>query len=669
LERRLAAILAADVVGYSRLMEADESGTLARLTWLRKEQIEPLIATHRGRVVKLMGDGILAEFASVVDAVGCAAAWQTGMADADLRFRIGINVGDVIAEDGDIYGNGVNVAARLEALADPGGICLSGNVRDEVRGKLDLSFQDMGAQTVKNIAEPVRAYRVVLDAAAPSETQRPATPHSGKPALAVLPFNNMSGEPSQEGFTDGITEDIITALSRSHGFDVTARNSTFAYKGKSPDIREVARALGVSYVLEGSVRQGGGRARITVQLIDAVSGNHVWADRYDRSLDDEFAVQDEIAQRISSILTERIWQDVARDIGQKRRQDYSAYDYAYRGMELLHRVDPVFMLEAIDCEKAALALDPDLFIGHAVLGFCYLWSGYWGDPDDALLAQAHHHALRAAEIAPEEAQTYRLLSRTHSAMGRWEESWDCVQRALRIDPSDGDIIGNRGVYHLYHGEPGEAVEWIDKVLEMHSDTPHTVDIMRYWKATAHFAATDYASAVALLSSISGLEFIKAELLAACHAQLNQTDLAQARATEVLRAYPAFRLAHVRLWKNFRNEADRQNLLGCENSCGAPSAARLIQDAQLWRSNDSSISHSRFHCSARRRFSDVFTQPRSNPDVHRSCLLRLVLGVERKQPGEKRTWLEQHLLLSPWPKSRPGHRPRRRRARSIRPPPR
>lgn len=575
MERRLAAILAADVVGYSRLMGENEADTLARLTQLRKERIEPLIAAHRGRVFKLMGDGILVEFASVVDAVGCAAAWQSGMADTDLRFRMGVNLGEVIVEDGDIYGNGVNVTARLEAKADPGGICLSGNVYDEVRGKLDLAFEDMGAQSLKNIAEPVRAYRVVFNGAAPSQTpsphkQPPAAPRSGKPALAVLPFNNMSGDAAQDGFADGISEDIITALSRSHAFDVTARNSTFAYKGKSPDIRGVARALGVGYVLEGSVRQGGGRARITVQLIDAATGNHVWAERFDRQLDDEFAVQDEIAQRISSILTERVWQDVAQNIGQKKRQDYSAYDYAFRGLELLHRLEPDSIAQAQDFLQAGLALDPDLFYGHLGLGFCQVMSGlWWGDPDDRLLEQAHHHALRLTEIAPESASTYRLLSRIYNAMGKWEEAWDCVQRAQRIDPNDGDIIGNRAVYHLFHGEPGEAIEWLDKVLEMHADTPHTVDIMRYWKAFALFAAGDHAAAAALLGTLSGLNFIKAELLAACHARLGQTDRAQTCAAEVLRAYPAFHLAHVRLWKIFRNEADRQNLLGALREAGLP----------------------------------------------------------------------------------------------------
>ena len=428
----------------------------------------------------------------------------------------------------------------------------------------------MGAQTVKNIAEPVRAYRIVLDAAAPAKTPRPMTPRSGKPALAVLPFNNMSGEASQEGFADGITEDLIAALSRSHAFDVTARTSTFAYKGKSPDIRDVARALGVSYVLEGSVRRSGSRARITVQLIDASSGNHVWAERYDRGLNDEFAVQDEIAQRISSVLIERVWQDVARNISQKQRQDYDGYDYAFRGLELLHRLDPESMAQAQNYLQAALDLDPDLIFGHIGLGFSYtIASCFWGDPDGAQMEKANHHALRAAEIAPEAAQTYRLLSRTHSYMGRWQEAWDCVQRALRIDPNDGDIIGNRGVYHLFHGECGEAIEWFDKVLDMHAGTPHTVDIMRYWKALALFAASDYAAAAALLGSLSGLNFVKAELLAACHARLGQMDQAQTRAAEVLRTYPTFHLAHVILWKNFRNEDDRQHLLGALREAGLP----------------------------------------------------------------------------------------------------
>jgi len=375
LERRLAAILVADVVGYSRLMGEDEEGTLASLSHLRKDLIEPLIAEHHGRVVKLMGDGILVEFASVVDAVNCAVVWQKDMAEEDLRFRIGVNIGEIIIEDGDIYGNGVNVAARLEPLADPGGICLSGSVHDEVKHKLKLVFEDLGEQTVKNIEEPVRAYRVVLDGGVDMTPRTPdATPAkpSGKPSVAVLPFDSMSEDPEQESFVDGVTEDIITALSRTRWYDVTARNSTFTYKGKSPDVRDVGKALGVNYVLEGSVRKSGNKMRITVQLIDAATGNHVWADRYDRGADDEFALQDEIARRVSSALNERIWQDVAQNFGQKAAEDYVAYDYAFSGIKLIHKIDPIAVVQAEEYLLKALEFDPDLFPGNLGLGFCKL---------------------------------------------------------------------------------------------------------------------------------------------------------------------------------------------------------------------------------------------------------------------------------------------------------
>jgi len=308
-ERRLAAILCADVVEYSRLIGADEEGTLAVLKGDRRELIDPLIAQHRGRIFKTTGDGMLIEFASVVDAVRCAVVVQQGMEDRNvsrpetehIRFRIGINLGDVMVDEGDIFGDGVNIAARLQALAAPGEICVSYSVREQVGEKLPIGFADMGQHGVKNIARPVRVYRVEKRGEARADTvNEPATPPLAlpdRPSIAVLPFTNMSGDPEQDYFVDGMVEDIITGLSRIKWLFVIARNSSFAYKGKSPDIRQVGRELGVRYVLEGSVRRAAGRVRITGQLIEAESGRHIWAERYDRAIDDVFALQDEITAR------------------------------------------------------------------------------------------------------------------------------------------------------------------------------------------------------------------------------------------------------------------------------------------------------------------------------------------------------------------------------------
>jgi TolB-like protein/class 3 adenylate cyclase len=340
-ERRLAAILAADVAGYSRLMGADEEGTLAALKAIRRDLFDLKIKEHRGRIVKTTGDGMLVEFASVVDAVRCAVEVQREMAErnadvpADRRidFRVGINVGDIISDDNDIYGDGVNVAARLEALAEPGGICVSRVVRDQVRDKLDFTFDDKGDQQVKNIARPVRVYRVGARPSGPPAGETPALQAAlslpEKPSIAVLPFQNLSGDPEQEYFADGIVEDIITALSRNRAFFVISRSTTFTYKGPAVDVAKVARELGVRYVLEGSVRRAGNRVRITAQLIDAASGHHLWADRYDRELADVFAVQDEIAQTIIGELAPGI---IAAEMQQARRKDPSQLDAWERTM-------------------------------------------------------------------------------------------------------------------------------------------------------------------------------------------------------------------------------------------------------------------------------------------------------------------------------------------------
>jgi adenylate cyclase len=331
-ERRLAAILAADVAGYSRLIEADEEGTLGRLKALRAELVDPKIAEHKGRIVKTTGDGLLAEFASVVDALRCAAEMQAAMGESNapvpserrIAFRIGVHQGDIVVEDSDIFGDGVNVAARLEGLAEPGGICVSARVQEDAAGRLDLAFEDMGEQALKNIARPVRAYRVRPEGPLPSpppqspdqvrggEGSAPgarvgaaapqALPLPDKPSIAVLPFANMSGDPEQEYFADGMVEEIITALSRVRWLFVIARNSSFTYKGQAVDVKQVGRELGVRYVLEGSVRKAGGRVRITAQLVDAASGAHLWAERFDGSLEDVFDLQDKVASSVAGVI-------------------------------------------------------------------------------------------------------------------------------------------------------------------------------------------------------------------------------------------------------------------------------------------------------------------------------------------------------------------------------
>src|SRR5689334_9959829 len=310
--RRLAAILAADVAGYSRLIGADEEGTLNRLRSIREHIIDPKITEHRGRIVKTTGDGLLVEFSSVVDALRCATEWQNGMVelnaalpdDIRIEFRIGINVGDIVVEDGDIFGDSVNVAARLEGLAEPGGICVSARVQEDAAGKLDFAFEDIGERALKNIARPIRVYRLRISTApAPPAVQAmPALALPDKPSIAVLPFQNMSGDPEQEYFVDGMVEEITTALSRIRWLFVIARNSTFTYKGQAVDVKRVGRELGVRYVLEGSVRRSGIRVRITGQLIDASTGAHLWADRFDGSLEDVFELQDQVAHSVAGVI-------------------------------------------------------------------------------------------------------------------------------------------------------------------------------------------------------------------------------------------------------------------------------------------------------------------------------------------------------------------------------
>src|SRR6516165_760080 len=451
-DRRLAAIFAADIAGYSRLMASDEEGTLRQLKAHRKQLIDPKITEHRGRIVKTTGDGALVEFVSVVDAVRCAVDIQRGMnqrntdvpADKRIQFRIGINVGDIIIDGDDIFGDGVNVAARLEALADPGGIMVSGVVHDQVRDKLSFGFEDMGEQTVKNIARPISVHRVSL-----TETTPPAAVKSvaageiepstaNRPSIAVLPFANMSGDPEQEYFADGISEEIITGLSKLRWLFVIARNSSFTYKGKAVDVKRVSRELGVRYVLEGSVRKGGNRVRITAQLIDAATGNHIWADRYDADLTDVFALQDEITTKVVSAIEPKLLE--AEGIRSQKRspEDLGAWDMVIQANSLFWRLTKAEGDAAIATLQRAVQRYPDYGPAHSMLAFMLLVSGrlaYTLDELEQDVREAKALATRAISLDNSDPWAHLALGFVAYTMRSTDEAIDEFRRALDLNPT------------------------------------------------------------------------------------------------------------------------------------------------------------------------------------------------------------------------------------------
>src|SRR6202045_2977541 len=401
LPRRLAAILSADGVGYSRLMGMDEAGTLSRLNALRRELIDPTIAAHAGRIVKLMGDGALVEFASAVDAVTCAIEIQrqlrehhaSGSEANPIQFRIGINVGDIIIEGEDILGDGVHIAARIEGVAEPGGISISEDAWRQVQDKVAANFVDTGEQSLKNIARPVRVYRVELGKQSAVEPAAPTLPLPDKPSIAVLPFQNMSGDPEQEYFTDGMVEDIITGLSRIKWLFVIARNSTFTYKGRAVDVKQVGRELGVRYLLEGSVRKAGNYVRVTGQLIDTASATHVWAERYDRALDDIFALQDDLTMSVIGAIEPTLRQAEIERAKRKRPDSLDAYDLYLRALPLVFTAMPEFMDKALPLIQQAVAIEPDYAVAHAYIAWCneirHLRGGLHDETRAAGLRHAH----------------------------------------------------------------------------------------------------------------------------------------------------------------------------------------------------------------------------------------------------------------------------------------
>jgi adenylate cyclase len=473
LERRLTAILAADVVGYSRLMGQDEAGTLAALKELRAQVIDVKVAEHHGRTVKLIGDGMLAEFPSVVEAVACAAEIQRGMDRRNvdvpeqrrIRLRVGVNLGDVIVEGDDIYGDGVNVAARLEGLAEPGGIAVSGSVRDHIGNRLDLLFEDRGEQTLRNIDRPVRVYAVRLDAM----LRQPPLAMNGRrrdlPSIAVLPFINMSDDPEQEYFSDGITEDIITDLSKLSGLFVAARNSAFTYKGKPVKVEEVCRDLGVGYVLEGSVRKAGRRIRVTGQLIDGRDGGHLWADRYDRDLTDIFAIQDEITKTIVDQLKVKLLPAEKKAIEQAPTENVEAYTFYLRGRQFLHRNSKSYAQLARRMFAKAVELDPNYARAYAGIADCdsFLFLHYDLDVslDDILATSAKALAL---DEGLAEAHASRGFALGNSS--RFAEAEAAFERALALDPNLFEANFFYARTCVMQGQLEKAARYFERAVEV-----------------------------------------------------------------------------------------------------------------------------------------------------------------------------------------------------------
>ncbi len=482
-QRRLAAILAADVAGYSRLMGADEEGTLAALKELRRDLADPKIKEHRGRIVKTTGDGLLVEFASVVDAVRCAVEVQREMAsrnarvpeDTRIQFRMGINLGDIIKDGRDIYGDGVNVAARLEALAEPGGICVNRVVRDQVRDKLDFGFEDAGEQRVKNIARPLRVYHVRPGQLADEEMSAAQSPLAlpDKPSLAVLPFTNMSGDPEQEFVSDGIAEDVISALSHYPSLFVIARNSTFTYKGRAVDVKQVGRELGVRYVLEGGVRKAGNRIRVTAQLIEAETGNHVWANRYDRDLADIFAVQDEITHALTTALTPAIADAELRRAIRKPPESLDAWAAYQRGLWHLSKANSEDDTIAQNFFRQAIDLDPTFAPGYSALALAQLQAAAVYQKLSLAEAQSSAEALarRAVSLDGADAEARSCLGWALQARGERDGALVEIERALAMSPNLAVAHWQRGATLIFSGQPMKGLDALETCIRLDPRDP------------------------------------------------------------------------------------------------------------------------------------------------------------------------------------------------------
>ena len=573
IQRRLAAILAADVAGYSRLMGVDEVGTLAALKALRREIIDPAIAEYGGRIVKTTGDGILAEFASAVHAVNWAMAVQDKMAEHDgglaqrILLRIGINVGDVIIDGDDIFGDGVNVAARVENECEPGGLCLSGSAFEQVRGKTDFAFVDLGQRTLKNIARPMRLH-AVRTAPHPASADSSSEAHKGLPlfdraAIAVLPFTNMTGDPGQEYFADGISEDIITAFSKLHSFSVIARNSSFIYKGKSVHMKQIAEELGVGYVVEGSVRRAGDRVRITAQLNDTATGSHLWAERYDRQLADVFAVQDEITQAVVAAIEPRLYAAENFRASRKPPDSMDAWELLMRALSHYWRVTREDNVVAQALLEKAVALDPNYGRALGVLAVSHTFCAHMGWQDMATAAPiAERAALAAIAADSEDPWAHLALSSVHLFDRRFDDSLAAVETPLRLNPSFSTAHSHYGLTLSYCGRWEEGALAVERALRLSPGDPFSAAYYGV-AAYAQFVGRNYEEAMRLARQgiRERADFVGARrVLAAAAGMAGRNDIAEAALRELRRTQPGISLAWIAKEIPVKLDSEREHYL-------------------------------------------------------------------------------------------------------------
>ncbi|MGY3440214.1 TolB-like protein [Bradyrhizobium sp. USDA 4473] len=537
LDRRLSAILAADVAGYSRLMGADEEGTLVQLRGHRNGVVEPKITEHRGRLVKTTGDGMLAEFASAVDAVRCAVDIQLATASANLsvasskrvEFRIGVHVGDIISEDGDIFGDGVNIAARLEGLADPGGICVSARVQEDVDGRLDVTFRDGGEQQLKNIARPIRVYRIQFGRAETAAAPAPMLALPGKPSVVVLPFQNMSPDPDQDYFADGMVEDIIMALSRFSSLFVISRNSSFTYKGRAVDVKQIGRELGVRYVLEGSVRKAGQRVRISGQLVDAITGTHLWVDRFEGTLEDVFDLQDKVTSRVAGALVPTIRHAEIERAKHRPTESTDAHMTYMRGIGSLYQWTKAGIEEALKLFHEAMRIDPDFSMpyGMAAVSYVTLRSTGWVGDLASLVPRVHELVARAPEVGRDDAFTLGSCGfAAANILGDLDTGAALLDRALAMNVNHALMWAQSAYVCAWRGEPELALAHTERARRLSPVDPQTFTIDGA-AALAHFIAgrDEEALAVAEMALRQNPFFSPATRIAlASAALLNRTEL-------------------------------------------------------------------------------------------------------------------------------------------------